>query len=135
MKIMRQTDLELYRHKIHNLTRKKPDFFVMLPCNYWLEYGAFVSILPRQCGKTEMLVTITKNYSKDGEKIAVYCKQYDSRFAGILGAVELKGISLHGICYHDYNLIIDEFDFINNEKLRNIIDHPWKSVTMVSSKS
>ena len=63
--IMRLTDLELYRWKFHNdiyiHTTKKwyPSNYPGISWSqYWKEFGAFVSVLPRQCGKSNMILTI-----------------------------------------------------------------------------
>lgn len=142
---MKQIDLELYRWGWHNLTKPKYDVKKYgSSLYYWREYGAFISVTPRQSGKTAMLGIIIKNILRNNksDKIIVivpsismivnFCKitKYNSNTvyspSGFMNTT-------HKINFNDTNLIIDDFYGINKLKLNIIINNMWKSVTMVSS--
>lgn len=151
---MRHVDLELYRWKYHNdlyihsVARWRPDAYpIMNWVSYWKEYGAFVSVLPRQSGKSDMLIKIYQELKRKEatDSVLLVCghKQAIPRF--IKDGISRKEIyyppgaqSLgRGFCKTAYrwtHLLIDEFDVIDRKNhLIHILDCPWKSVTMVSS--
>src|SRR5574342_1380688 len=65
-------DLELYRWQLHrlgafNTLKLKPRSMGLSKLTWWMEYGAFISILPRQSGKTEMLIRMAKILQEEKE--------------------------------------------------------------------
>ncbi|KKL21659.1 hypothetical protein LCGC14_2443240, partial [marine sediment metagenome] len=84
---MRLTDLELYRWKFHN------DIYIhtiksWCPGNYpgsswfqyWKEHGAFISVLPRQSGKSQMIVTMINSLPKENYVIICAYRQANVSF-------------------------------------------------------
>lgn len=133
---MNQSDLEMFRHKVHNLTRRKNTGISTDLFTYWMEYGAFISIMPRQSGKTFMLEKIAQNYLNKGEKVIVLSTNSNirkNRFNGV-PKFYCKTYPSKGITHEEYNLIVDEFDFVSKSYLKDTLSHNWKSVTMASSK-
>jgi len=145
---VRQTDLELYRWKWHNevylkFKRVQAVRSQMLLSSYWKEYGAFVSVLPRQLGKTTMLGVIAKHLLQiEGHavqiivptshmKLSVANKiQLPSNY--IKSVVEFVGSNQSDLSSAKH-LLVDEFDFIDRMHLIMVLDNDWKSVTMVST--
>ena len=69
---MRLTDLELLRWKLFHEEHIKQPYIVerklqTTRIDYWKELGSFVSTLPRQSGKTTMLLEIANRFIKDDE--------------------------------------------------------------------
>lgn len=149
---MRLTDLELYRWKFHNdiyvhtTNKYRPGNYPLLNWfQYWIEHGAFVSILPRQSGKSQMIITIINHNDGEKEDYRIICSTRSGfpRFtkAGLdrnkmfEGRSVKKGFHLfQGIKHEEINLFVDEFEHIDMKNhLIHILNYPWKSVTMVSS--
>lgn len=145
---MKYIDLELNRWMYHNTVhvhtayaRSTSEYH-----SYWKEHGAFVSTLPRQVGKTEAIVKIaktimSKNCPKDfiGEVLVVVpALQYKSFLQARIHPDKVKSAhnleqELQGMNLSNTHLFIDEYDFIPKTTLNNILDHPWKSVSMFST--
>jgi len=152
---MRLTDLELYRWKfhhdiyIHTTNKYRPGNSSFGPMNwvqYWKEFGAFVSVLPRQSGKTEMLLTLIHHFDDEEEDYRVIypldnmgtmLRQRGVNKYKMIPAKTVTNKTCHmllGIQHEVINLFVDEFDYIDKKNhLCHILDYPWKSVTMVSS--
>ena len=143
---MRQADLEMYRWKIHNLTKPKKNKRHS-GCSwrmYWSECGAFVSILPRQSGKTEMIFKMAKSIvnkeTREDYLIVLRSSSFRSNMRYCIDKIGVDykkvitlGASLSLINCSNINLFVDEFDFLDERDLRALIDRPWKSVTMIST--
>src|SRR3989344_8748576 len=129
---MRQTDLELYRWKFHNdiymkFKRVQEAKSQMPLFSYWKEVAAFVSVLPRQVGKTTMIDTITKSLSNNAPYIIVTPSTSMAR--ALISNFGFKPAVVHvaermiphipsmafGICHT--HLFVDEFDSINRKTL------------------
>jgi hypothetical protein len=151
---MKLIDLEMYRWRFHNdmyvHTRNqfRPDKYPPITwVQYWKEHGAFVSVLPRQSGKSTMLTILAKSIAnRENEMCGDYrivCSffRHNNIFthAGLDRKKILNGRSvrkgmLDGLQHSDIHLMIDEFDYLDmNNHLIHVLDYPWKSVTMVSS--
>jgi len=150
---MRLTDLELYRWKfhhdvyIHTTNKYRPGNYPSSTWYmYWKEYGAFVSVLPRQVGKTRMIETLLNHVIGEQEDYRIICAQRVVRLGfcqrgfsknKVLDAKWItKGANhkLTNIDHQDINLFVDEFEYIDTKNhLCHILNYPWKSVTMVSS--
>lgn len=151
---MRLTDLELYRWRFHNdmyihtVSQHRPDNYPMMTWSqYWKEYGAFVSVLPRQSGKSQMLVLLAKSITNKENELSgdylIVCDFREAKTSFIQAGLDWKKIlnaksigrgSLSGIQHSGIHLMIDEFDFIcKKNHLIHVLNHPWKSVTMVST--
>lgn len=147
---MKLTDLELYRWKYHhdiymNIKRVQDARKTsQRPSLFWKEFGAFVSVLPRQVGKTTMLQTIVNNLPESTPYIIVsptssmanslmHNFKFPSANVYIVDRLlkQLPGISI-GKVMNSY-LLIDEFDYMRRGDLDNILNYYWKSVTMVST--
>lgn len=145
--VMNYIDLELYRWKWHNEVYLKYKRVQELKKNcskslYWKEHGAFVSVLPRQIGKSKMLskmVDIFKSREEDyfcivpslnhislATKYNVPCSKMASARAWIVNKYG-SGRPLH------LHLLVDEFDYINKDDLMKLLDYDWNSVSMVST--
>ena len=149
---MRLTDLELYRWKfhhdiyIHTTNKFRPGNYPLLTWSqYWREHGAFVSVLPRQVGKTEMIVTLINHVMEKNEDYLIVaankqiCIGFQQRGFDRKRTVEGRSIQanspqLMGLSHASINLFVDEFEWIDKKNhLCHILNHPWKTVTMVSS--
>ena len=71
---MKHIDLEMYRWRfyndtyIHTTKNMRPDINPVYSwLGYWKEYGAFVSVLPRQSGKSKMIYNLA-NYITNSKK-------------------------------------------------------------------
>jgi len=140
---MRQTDLEMHRWCFHNFVKQNSH----LSSNhlgwrmYWKEVGAFVSMLPRQSGKTTMIIRMIQHVVESefpdyivlvrDRSMANNMIQHNVLSNNILTA--LDGHNLAGKDTSNTNLFVDEFMFIPGSILNKILDRAWKSVTMVSS--
>ncbi|KKN34731.1 hypothetical protein LCGC14_0790750 [marine sediment metagenome] len=144
---MRLTDLELYRWKWHNEVylkyKRVQEAKNQLPLSsYWKEYAAFISVLPRQVGKTTMLGVMAKDIAKESFiQIVVPTEYMVNSFFTTTGlgrnyvcSVETwfskRSLQLSSEYAH---LLVDEFGFIDGFKLRDMLNNDWKSVTMVST--
>ena len=144
---MRQSDLELYRWKVHHVTNfhcgRKNNLSMR---QWWKEYGAFISVLPRQSGKTSMLKTLINSFSENGEQYMVLVGPNSMRDHLVRNhnIPKEKIITSHAYISklahkpgrsedQDVNLLIDEFMFISSSTINTILDSEWKTVTMVSS--
>jgi hypothetical protein len=148
---MKITDIELYRWKWHNevyihAVKKHHTSFIGSDI-YWREYGAFCSVLPRQSGKTSMLIQISRIFDEKKEIWLILTPNQ-----GMADAIKQKYLlpkekvfSASGpgflnlirsvvTPFSDIHLLVDEFLFIKElGKLHLALNNPWKSVTMVSS--
>lgn len=144
---MRQTDLEFHRWKFHNLTKlskNKRHRHCSWRC-YWQEHGAFGSLLPRQSGKTNLILDMIGNIkSRDEDYLLAVLRPQDKIRMLAQNRCSLKiGSVIHGaevdnrLCgrCNSVHLFVDEFAYFNDDHLRKLLDNPWKSVTMVSSIS
>ena len=143
---MKETDLELYRWKWHNTTlesRKKKYLGrgILNYSNFWLEYGAFASIMPRLSGKTTMLLKMASMLYKESEDNVLflthssYQKHYLEKIRNhpYTFCTNCNDNILIGKRFEDCHLMIDEFSRIYKFDLDKWLNHNWKSVTMVSS--
>lgn len=147
---MRHVDLELYRwkwhHDIYMHTRRAK---LLAPWqsqySYWTEVAAFTSVLPRQVGKSTMLMTLINTFRESNEEYAVISPTNRMRatFAHKLKSLDVcytathitkSGNPLRGLNHKKTHLLVDEFLHIDKKNhLMHILDFPWKTVTMVSS--
>lgn len=142
---MRETDLELHRWKWHNLqlkSRKKNHLFNMSCCAFWRELGAFISVMPRQSGKSTMLmrmVSILSDVSEDQSNfLFVVPTANQKRLADALFYPYTVHTAFdHNILirrnFKNCHLMVDEFAHIKRADLDKWLDYNWRSVTMVSS--
>lgn len=144
---MRLTDLELYRWKWHNevylqFKRVQAARRSLPLLSYWKEYGAFISMLPRQVGKTTMLGEIAKKLSEESFiQIVVPTEKMAQNFSVKTGLgtnyvctinTWLSRLSLQ-LSTEYAHLIVDEFNFIEKNKLDALLDRKWTSVSMAST--
>ena len=127
-------DLELYKWQMHRLSSKPGD---------WLEYGAFISILPRQSGKTEMLIRMAKILQKENEDFLfvvskkIYKDNILKRFQIDPKKIEVLMTSTLIFNFktieksNKINLLIDEFMTLEKIALQSLLKMDWKSVSMV----
>jgi hypothetical protein len=112
--------------------------------DWWKECGAFISIMPRQIGKTEMLIKLTRHFENNNERyvVAVY-NQIQKRNTECLGIrpKNVKVASSHVSStfmptiseISECNLLVDEFMCIDKEILDDLLSYNWKTVTMVGT--
>lgn len=150
---MRHVDLELYRWKWHHDIYMHTQRTKRLPWqslySYWTEVAAFTSVLPRQVGKSQMLIKLIKYFGEDDEECIVI--EPTNRMAQTfrhrlkkegLGRIKCfaalniskGGAELKGLKHKNIHLLVDEFLHIDKKNhLMHILNFPWKTVTMVSS--
>jgi hypothetical protein len=136
---MRLIDLELYKWEWFQLATKRATK-EHLTCKYWLESGAFISILPRQSGKTEMLLILADNFDNRNPKekyfycIPAHYNIKNARFEKIRKKCCFNGEQFYyGVNHKEYNLLIDDFVYFDRTYLSNVLEHNWKTVTMVGT--
>jgi len=129
MKQMKQTEFELLRWKYHNENKMS-----MNDCNwqsswhtYWKEIGAFISILPRQVGKSTMIAEMAKNFKSAVIISPMYSDKKEFEHISKWTNEDKLAVA------HNFHLFMDEFSYIQKSDLDMILNNPWKSVTMVSS--
>ncbi len=142
---MRQTDLELYRWKWHRdvyINKKGPrNHYSKSGCGlYWKEFGAFISIMPRQCGKTTMIGQMMRMCEEDGEKvfaivsgphaIKYFCNTTGAHTCDVTYSYD-SNIPYLDIC--NTNLFLDEFTYFRSGDVDTILSNQWKSITMVGT--
>ena len=73
---MNVIDLELYRWKLHRMCafntasmQLKPRSWGSSTFIYNIEYKSFISTLPRQCGKTEIIIRMAKILQEEREDL------------------------------------------------------------------
>jgi hypothetical protein len=144
---MRYIDIEMYKWKWHHdvylINKQKFPYFSWN--GYWLEGAAFVSIMPRRTGKTQMIIMLTQHMEKKLENYRVVCQNIMTKEGLARRGVDIHRIEIcsrfgtndnpfRGINHKDTNLLIDEFTHISKKNhLLHILDFPWKTVTMVGS--
>lgn len=146
---MNQVDLELYRWKFHNtvyapsIAKRKYRHSIGMS-SWWREYGAFVSVLPRQSGKsTRFIKTLVNDFERTGEDyMIVVPKQGMAKSLAHMTRINAQKITaigsmyehcFDGIATREVNLLIDEFMFIDDIRRNMLLDHDWKSVTMIGT--
>ena len=140
---MRLTDLEFYRWRFQNnfhLTSRQKH------CNmswleYWQEYGAFTSILPRQVGKSTMLKNMVDFLvSREENDIWIVCnnlKAADHLVYNIGIHKYMVFVNMHASCKmitektSGVHLFMDEF--LYTDGWEDFLKRPWKSVTLIST--
>lgn len=143
---MRHTDLELYRWKFHN-TVYAPSVAKhqthVSRSGWWREHGAFVSVLPRGCGKTSIFIkTIINEFKSKAEHYMVVAHN-SSRVKSLAYMLEADKhvtslTSMYNDCFNgcatmDVHLVLDEFMLMDDTRRNILLDNDWKSVTMISS--
>jgi len=111
---------------------------------YWKEEAAFIATLPRQSGKTDMLVRLSKIFesSDPKEEYMVVASNQSMRGHLVSRGINPKrtntsymidnSASIKGIRHSEYNLMIDEYQTFE-ASLDAILIYPWKTVTMVGT--
>lgn len=144
---MKQVDLELYRWKFHNTVYAPSVAKHKYHCGlsmWWREYGAFVSVLPRQSGKTTRFIkTIADDFEKKDEHYMIFTHNRGAakslhHLTGISERKITPISSMYNDCFNgimtgEVNLLIDEFMSIDDVRRNMLLDHEWKSVTMIST--
>lgn len=142
---MRHTDLELYRWKYHHDIYLPSIKSQKQRCNsyyqWWHEYGAFISMLPRQVGKTNMLISLANNFSESGEDY-LFVAHNNRRAEGIkqqCGLVHVVGPGgiyegcFNGILTTKVNLLVDEYNSIEKHIMIELLDRNWNTVSMAGT--
>lgn len=142
---MNYIDLELYRWRYHNTVHIHTIPKIYNFAQYWKEYGAFVSTVPRGVGKTESIIKLvktlmSKNCSEDivGEFLIVvpspiYVRKFLKAQIHPDNIKFASSLRLEGLNLKDTHLFIDEYDYVSKNLLDGILNHPWKSVSMFST--
>jgi hypothetical protein len=150
---MNLIDLELFRWKwFHEVLMKKTitqKRKIMAKQSgdlkfFWKEDGAFVSTLPRQSGKTDMLIRLSRIFdgSETSEKYIVIVDNFKMKenlvnrgfnknyvFTKYMFENDIRGKNMPP---EEYNLMIEEYQRFGTT-LDDILGLPWKSVTMVGT--
>jgi hypothetical protein len=143
-------DLELYRWRFHHdiyMKRKSSvisnsnNYCNKSYCTYWKEIGAFVSVLPRQSGKSMMLTILAKEFAKNNENFIIVVSHDQMRRQFISNGISRENVvSIYYALDHMlnastvyHNLMIDEFNCIKRDKIDEILNRDWKTVTMVGT--
>jgi hypothetical protein len=144
---MRQTDLELYRWKFHNdiymKYKRVQEAKSQMPLfSYWKQEAAFISVLPRQSGKTHMLSDIIMEFDCRKEDYIIFVPSDSIRMV-ISNNFRIKRNQIiiatndvsriFTIVPSKTHMLVDEFDLIERTTLNNILNYDWRSVTMVST--
>ena len=137
---MNQTDLEIYRWKLHNrFVNKSPPSPISSAHEYWGEYGAFVSIMPRQSGKSTMIKRMIDILADDGESDVVVIAVNNTHKAYLVNNIGIAEDIIGCADSYDYgpvgskgscHLFVDEFMYIGNVQYKNL---NWKTMTLVGS--
>lgn len=140
---MRQTDLEIYRWQVHNNFGLRPVSNTgHINRAHWKEHGAFVSVLPRQSGKSIMLGKMFDIRRKQEEDALVITRTTQdakdfSNKTGIhisnIQTVDRVLLLYWGKYIADTHIFIDEFMHMDKSTLEQLLDWRWKSVTMVGT--
>jgi len=149
---MNFTDLELYKWKVFRDIHLNKKSIISLKykmsfSSYWKEYAAFMSILPRRFGKTKMLCDMITNimatsnnnvFVVSHNKIALAhlkrrLRQSIKNTNTIVFSTYNNDSNMLGYNFGNYDLIIDNFLLIDQNKLNAILNNAWKTVTMASS--
>lgn len=113
--------------------------------SYWKEYAAFISVLPRQSGKSTMLKDMVHQFDSRNENHVIFVPNESIQkclIANVFpnGRNKIKPVSfsridrlLQGIIYSDMHLLVDEFDMIERPTLDSLLNRNWRSVSMVST--
>jgi len=141
---MNYMDLELYRWKYHH------DIYLPSIKKYtsaidiwWQEYGAFVSTVPRQSGKTNMLGKLAYIFDSRNEyfMVVVPTQKYVKAFVNRTGVDRMRvtaATSMYDRCFdgirtRDIHLLIDEYQRVDKPAIRELLNHDWKTVTMAGT--
>ncbi len=144
---MNIVDLELYRWQLH---RFKSHTVVKLKTRTfshqgWWENFAFVSMLPRQSGKTEMIIRMAKILNEQGEDfiIVVPNEQFKKNILGrshidnsLIEVIPTASAALNfyfkNINDHSkVNLLVDEYQLLHKDALKGLFRYNWSSVSVV----
>ena len=130
-------DLEILKWRYfrtwHTNTANKAQYTSL--SRYWMESGAFLSILPRQSGKTTAMIKMATDIIQSGEKACLFvlnrhiAEQIQGRNPLLKGHVFTNWYP-PGV-RSNYHCFIDEF--MLNKQLDSILTNDWKSVTGLSS--
>ena len=138
-------DLELYKWKLYQEgIFKRSKVPITGQVDWWLNNGMFISTLPRQSGKTELLIRMSKILQQEKENfifivpnqitkhdILNRTKYYpnDIRVCGTLDVVNyFKNIQANFT-----HLLIDEYCSFYNFIMKELLTINWKSVSAVGS--
>ena len=148
---MKEIDLELYRWNWYKLRIKdiKANRNVALRLRtFWSEYGVFVSTLPRQSGKSSMIIKMAEILRKEGEAFVIIVpnEQMKDNLSGMApnipsalirsnpgASVTAYGIPYIHIGMENVHLLIDEYQIFHEQALSRMLDEDWKSVSMTGT--
>lgn len=145
---MNIVDLELYKWQLHRLgafgiPKLKPRNMGISKFSWWMEYGAFISMLPRQSGKTEMLIRMAKMFQTEGQNFlfvvpnATMRNEILRRFSIDPKHIEvvMTATLSFNFKYMDTrpqhtNLLVDEYTLLHNDAIKGLFKMDWKSISM-----
>lgn len=146
---MRMIELELYKWQLHRIgaldtLKLKPRSIGLSKFSWWMECGAFISMGPRQSGKTELLIRMAKILQKEGEEFLFVVPNNQIKL-GILNrfpinsnkievlqtaTTALNFLKLSSENIKNINLLIDEYMMLHKDALKNLFKMDWKSISM-----
>lgn len=147
---MKEIDLELYRWqwyitRIKDIKANRKNHLGMRL--FWAECGAFISTLPRQSGKSTILIKMAEILNNKKEKFIIvvpreYMKKHLIDIASNINPMYIRSnpgamISFYPQSMDDRpentHLLIDEYSYIHKQALGRIMSEDWKSVSMIGT--
>ena len=146
---MNLIDLELYKWQLHrmgafNSLKLKSRSVGISKLAWWAEGGAFISMMPRQSGKTEMMIRMAKIFQKENQEF-LFVVPYSDMKKDILRRFPINENKIEVLMtattafnfgrvpsreYKNTNLLIDEYNLLHKDALKNLFNMDWKSVSM-----
>lgn len=146
---MKEVDLELYRWhwyqtRIQDIIKEFRDKGIDNR-TFWSDHGTFMSVLPRQAGKTTMLIQMAKILQAKEEGFLIITPNramsddisrrspeiHPARIRSNPGAM-VSAYHL-GEALDKKHLLIDEYQFFHEQALNSMLNEDWKSVSMVGT--
>lgn len=139
---MNVVDLELYRWQLHRAGTKFHRLKQKTKFAWSLESGAFISMLPRQSGNTELLIRIAKILQEEKEDF-IFVVAHNNMRNIILSRLSMDPKKIEVIMTattafnfknienkEQINLLIDEYMLIDRHAMREMFKMNWKSISM-----
>ena len=147
---MKETDLELFRWNWYRLRIRdiKANRNAALGLRtFWSEYGVFVSTLPRQSGKSEMIIKMAEALENNGEAFLIIVlnenmKRHLSGMAPNIYPGKIRTNPGAMMSFYrlgadsrpeDTHILIDEYEHLHNQAMGWIMNENWKSISLIGS--
>lgn len=102
----------------------------------WLEYDSYIKILPRQFGKSSLIMYLKKELTSKKERVEIVALPQMQQFyekEGIIAEVTTTSYLEDRADFDKKIMLVDEFCFVDQDMMDYVLSKPWKKLVMLST--